>query len=237
MEALGFPSPKPKPRDNNRDIRNPVTRIPISAVAMDSIQPQIEDLITNIDDLESALKPIIKTALSATTSKLPLLDKAKLYVLATYAIESILFSYIRLNGVDAKSHPVFQELTRVKEYFNKIKTAEAAGVGSKNKLDKDAAGRFIKAGLSGNEKYDKERKERQERDKAGAKRKLENMSMGTHTRFDGAAKRIRSQEGETVGVAKASDVEESDVTGQESKEGTPVPVRPKKGKKNRSNKG
>ncbi|KAF2214278.1 hypothetical protein CERZMDRAFT_10320, partial [Cercospora zeae-maydis SCOH1-5] len=108
------------------------------------IHPQIEDLITNIDDLESALKPIIKTALSATTSKLPLLDKAKLYVLATYAIESILFSYIRLNGVHAKSHPVFQELTRVKEYFNKIKTAETAGVGSKNKLDKDAAGRFIK---------------------------------------------------------------------------------------------
>ncbi|CAK1358881.1 Nuclear nucleic acid-binding protein [Cercospora beticola] len=204
---------------------------------MESIQPQIEDLITNIDDLETALQPIIKTALSATTSKLPLLDKAKLYVLATYAIESILFSYLRLNGVDAKSHPIFQELTRVKEYFNKIKTAEAAGVGSKNKLDKDAAGRFIKAGLSGNDRYDRERKERQDRERAGAKRKLENIAVGTHTRFDGAAKRIRSQEGETVGVVKANEVEESDATGQESKEGTPVPVRSKKGKKKKSNKG
>ncbi|KAI5364743.1 Putative exosome-associated factor Rrp47/DNA strand repair C1D [Septoria linicola] len=204
---------------------------------MESIQPQIEDLITNIDDLEAALGPIIKTALGTTTSKLPLLDKAKLYVLATYAIESILFSYLRLNGVDAKSHPVFQELTRVKEYFNKIGTAETAGVGSKNRIDKDAAGRFIKAGLSGNDKYDADRKERQEREKAGAKRKLENMSTGTHTRFDGAAKRTKAQEGETIRVVKASEVEDSEGTGKESKEGTPMPTRPKKGKKRKSNKG
>jgi exosome complex protein LRP1 len=33
----------------------------------------------------------LKSALSETSSKLPLLDKAKLYVLVTYAIESMLF--------------------------------------------------------------------------------------------------------------------------------------------------
>src|SRR5258708_35270816 len=87
----------------------------------------VENLTSNVDDLEESLAPLLKTALSHNTSKLPLLDKAKLYVLATYAIESILFSCLRLNGVDAKSHPVFQELARVKEYFGKIKTAETAG--------------------------------------------------------------------------------------------------------------
>lgn len=172
------------------------------------LQPLIEDLTSNIDDLEESLAPLLKGPLSHQTSKLPLLDQAKLYVLATYAIESILFSSLRLNGVDAKAHPVFQELGRVKEYFNKIKTAETTGAGAKRNasLDKEAAGRFIKAGLAGNEKYDRERADRVVREKASAKRKLEEMSVGTHTRFDGAVKKIKAQE---------SELESGEVTGEE----------------------
>ncbi|KAK5679338.1 hypothetical protein LTS10_008153 [Elasticomyces elasticus] len=169
----------------------------------------VEDMSGNIDDLEEALAPILKTALSASTSKLPLLDKAKLYVLATYAIESILFSALRLNGVDAKAHPVFQELNRVKEYFAKIKTAENAGTKRSTVVNKEAAGRFIKQGLAGNDKYDRERSERLAREKAGAKRKLTDVGTGTHTRFDGAAKRIRSNEG-GVAVVRAEDLDDDD---------------------------
>jgi exosome complex protein LRP1 len=51
----------------------------------------LEQLDEEIDDLEESLAPLLATALSETASKLPLLDKAKLYVLVTYAIESILF--------------------------------------------------------------------------------------------------------------------------------------------------
>jgi exosome complex protein LRP1 len=51
----------------------------------------LEQLDDELDDLEDSLAPLLKTALSETTSKLPLLDKAKLYVLVTYAIESMLF--------------------------------------------------------------------------------------------------------------------------------------------------
>jgi exosome complex protein LRP1 len=161
----------------------------------EDVQAQVEDLGVNIDDLESALQPVLKTALSTSASKLPLLDKAKLYVLATYAVESILFSALRLHGVDAKAHPIFKELARVKEYFNKVKKAETGPVKRSTAVDKEAAGRFIKAGLQGNEKYDRHRAERLQKEKAGAKRKLEEMSVGTHTRFDGAAKRIKAQEG------------------------------------------
>lgn len=181
---------------------------------MDSLLPQLEDLSSTIDDLESALQPIISSALSASTSKLPLLDKAKLYVLATYAIESILFSYLRLNGTDAKAHPVFQELNRVREYFNKIKAAEDVGVDGRSKsaprLDRPAVNRFIRAGLTGNDRYDKERAAKRESEKAGAKRKLEEISVGTHTRFDGAAKRARADEGEQVNVVKAEDLEDDE---------------------------
>ena len=51
----------------------------------------LEQLDDEIDDLEESLAPLVETALSETTSKLPLVDKAKLYVLVTYAIESMLF--------------------------------------------------------------------------------------------------------------------------------------------------
>lgn len=59
-------------------------------------------------------------------------------------------AYLRLNGVKAREHPVFKELTRVKQYFGKIQDAEKP---SKERpvasLDKQAAVRFIKSGLVG----------------------------------------------------------------------------------------
>lgn len=55
------------------------------------LEPLIESLDDNIDDLEEALQPLLTSALSDIAGKLPLLDKAQLYVLVTYAIESILF--------------------------------------------------------------------------------------------------------------------------------------------------
>jgi exosome complex protein LRP1 len=51
----------------------------------------IESLDDSIDDLEEVFAPLLKTALVDTVQKLPLLDKAQLYVLITYAIESALF--------------------------------------------------------------------------------------------------------------------------------------------------
>lgn len=60
---------------------------------MDSVDlvPLIEQLDDNIDDLEEALSTVIRDPLSDIAGKLPLLDKAQLYVLITYAIESLLF--------------------------------------------------------------------------------------------------------------------------------------------------
>jgi exosome complex protein LRP1 len=132
---------------------------------MDSskVMSLLETLDDEVDDLEEALSPLLKAALSETSSKLPLLDKAKLYVLVTYAIESMLFceccssevlrsligsrAYLRLNGVKAREHPVFIELTRVKQYFDKIKVAETPAAERNMTVNKAAAARFIKAGL------------------------------------------------------------------------------------------
>ena len=129
----------------------------------------LETLDDEIDDLEEALLPLVKAPLSEIASKLPLLDKAKLYVLVTYSIESMLFcklcpltcralfltvvlAYLRLHGVKAREHPVFTELTRVKQYFQKLKVAQNPvndGAGKRENLilDKGAAQRIIAKGL------------------------------------------------------------------------------------------
>lgn len=122
-----------------------------------NIIPLIEDLSASIYTLEETLQPLLSSPLSSITSRLPLLDRAKLHVLLTYGIESIIFAYLKLSNVDANAHPVYTELNRVKQYFEKIKEAETAGPSGK-RLDKGAAARFIKAGLAGNERFDAQRK-------------------------------------------------------------------------------
>lgn len=158
------------------------------------VSPMIDDLESHIDELEEALAPLLKAPLRDTTSKLPLLDKAKVNVLTSYAIESIVFgkyshnikgvksdqitAYLNLNSIDAKAHPVFEELARVKQYFAKIKLAEEGPPQrpDNRSLNTSAANRFIKHGLAGNEQYDKERAERQAKEKAGAKIKFDELS-------------------------------------------------------------
>ncbi|KAI4226982.1 MAG: hypothetical protein L6R36_002728 [Xanthoria steineri] len=117
-----------------------------------NLLPLLEILDDDIDELEETLAPVTKHALGDAASKLPLLDKAQLYILVTYAIESVLFSYLRLNGIDAREHAVFRELTRVKQYFQKVEDIEKMGSRRENlSLDKAAAGRIIKHALGNNQ--------------------------------------------------------------------------------------
>ncbi|KAL5114928.1 hypothetical protein ACEQ8H_007175 [Pleosporales sp. CAS-2024a] len=138
----------------------------------------VEDLEVNIDELTTALAPLLKTQLSTTATSLPLLDKAKLYVLAAYSIESLLYSTLQASGVNAKEHAIFKELGRLKGYFGKIKAIEERPVAQqpKQKLDVGAAARFIKHGLAGNDKYDLERAERMAKERARAQLKAQQIN-------------------------------------------------------------
>lgn len=55
-----------------------------------NITPQLHRLGTQLDNLEDALEPLLD-CLDESASQLPLLDKAKLFSLTAYAIESLLF--------------------------------------------------------------------------------------------------------------------------------------------------
>merc|ERR1711977_503839 len=183
---------------------------PLHLRIMDStkVMSLLETLDDEIDDLEESLQPLLKTALSDSASKLPLLDKAKLYVLVTYAIESMLFSYLRL--------------TRVKQYFDKIKAIETP-VERTVAVDKAAAARFIKAGLSGNEKYDLARAEQIAKERAKAHIKFGNQTM------DLDKKRKAGELEATIG--DDSDSSDSESSSESAPEPTAKPVSSKKKRK------
>ncbi|ERT00084.1 exosome complex protein LRP1 [Sporothrix schenckii 1099-18] len=126
---------------------------------MDDIQPRIRQLAADIDRLKAAVAPLLLNDASSSSSStnshaaaamhLPLLDKAKLHVLASFALESTLYCSLGLAGVDARNHAVFRELQRVRQYMGKIDAAEKPPVAEPptNRLNKSAAIRFLKADL------------------------------------------------------------------------------------------
>ncbi|KAF7125212.1 hypothetical protein CNMCM5793_001321 [Aspergillus hiratsukae] len=174
--------------------------------------PLLEQLDDNVDDLEEALKPILENPVSETSNKLPVLDKAKFHVLVTYALESLIFSYLRLHGVNAKEHPVFRELTRVKQYFGKIQALEAEQAEPEQRtmtLDKEAAGRFIKHGLAGNDKLDMQRKEQEAKHKARAQLKAALLAKNAAASETSSKNRTSGSDSESEPVNEDWDSEEA----------------------------
>ncbi|EDU50319.1 Exosome-associated family protein [Pyrenophora tritici-repentis] len=171
----------------------------------------VEDLEVNIDELTATLEPLLSKPLHTTASSLPLLDKAKLYTLSAYAIESILFSVLKASGVDVTEHPIFKEIARLKGYNSKIREAEERDKNKENRarLDVAAAGRFIKHGLAGNDKYDLERRERMAKEKARAHLKAQKM---VNKKFDDDGKEVQSEDA----TPKKRGVDEVDGHGEDS---------------------
>lgn len=191
----------------------------------------VEDLEVNIDELSATLTPLLPpNTLSKTSASLPLLEKAKLYVLAAYAIESVLFSTLQAAGADAKAHALFAELARLKAYFGKIKDAEESAAGPTRKLDVGAAQRFIRHGLSGNERYDELRKERVVREKERALEKARRLTNRKFSDDEGTPKK-RAVGGEAEGTPKKKTKVDEAVEEDENDVDTPAALPAKRGRK------
>ncbi|CAJ0548249.1 Ff.00g050030.m01.CDS01 [Fusarium sp. VM40] len=115
------------------------------------ITPDLDRLDDQLDDLEETLQPLLGN-LEGMASELPLLDKAKLFSLTAYAIESLLFSSLKLEGSDTQTQAVLTELKRIQQYFGKIKNIEAPPAEESRSMtvNQEAAARILKADLSDN---------------------------------------------------------------------------------------
>ncbi|OAA45019.1 exosome-associated family protein [Metarhizium rileyi] len=131
------------------------------------IIPDLDKLDSQLDKLEDALAPLLNN-LNEKASQLPLLDKAKLFSLTAYAIESLLFSYLRLQGADAQNHAVYAELKRVQKYFGKIKAAEEPEAQRSLVVNQEAAARILKADLADNKSISSKLAERIAEERAKA---------------------------------------------------------------------
>ncbi|KZS91581.1 hypothetical protein SISNIDRAFT_487249 [Sistotremastrum niveocremeum HHB9708] len=107
----------------------------------------VRDIENDLDTLEDILEPLLAHPLEDTLANLSVINKAKLQTLIPYVVHDLIISYLKVRGVDVRSHGVMSEMERVKKYFDKIKNAEDP---SKNKLavDKEAASRFIKNAIA-----------------------------------------------------------------------------------------
>ncbi|KAJ5965890.1 Sas10/Utp3/C1D [Penicillium waksmanii] len=201
------------------------------------LMPLLEQLEDNVDDLEEVLEPVLGQSLAKLSKNLPVMDRAKIHVLITYTLESLIFSYLRLKGVDAKQHPVFRELTRVRQYFEKIKALETEPEQPTMKLDKAAAGRFIKHGLAGNNKIDLELAEKQAKERARAQMKAAMLAKKTAAKEaaqDSAVTSSAVTSAQETGDSDDNDEEMEEDMGKEEKQ---KESKSKRSKKDKSKKG
>ncbi|EHK42912.1 uncharacterized protein TrAtP1_001942 [Trichoderma atroviride] len=170
-----------------------------------TIAPLVEKLDSQLDKLEDALEPLLGN-LSEMASQLPLLDRAKLYSLTAYAIESLLFSSMKVQGADAQNHAVYQELKRIQQYFAKIKAAEEPDAKRTLTVNQEAAARILKADLADNKTLSAKLAEKiaEERAKALLKSAAESKkrSAGETAQATGSESSSQNKKPKTKGKGK-----------------------------------
>jgi hypothetical protein len=173
----------------------------------ENVRGQLLDLDDALDAVDGSLLPLKLTgdypALDSKTSKLDHylkegdiapLDRAKLLVTLSYAIDSLLFCLLKVQGTETESHVIMRELERIKQYVGKIKAAASKGQASRSAVDKEAAGRMVGHALSGNAAHDRDRALRVARQNGRLKEALAtaaasagqddaSITVGKHTRF------------------------------------------------------
>ncbi|BEJ17774.1 hypothetical protein CspHIS471_0700420 [Cutaneotrichosporon sp. HIS471] len=104
----------------------------------------LRDLNVSLDTIEAALAPLLARPLTETLEALGSIERAKLDVLLAFTVNNLVWMYLRMRGIEPDNHGVTKELDRVKGYYDKVRDAEdGTKPKTRNRIDKDAAKRFI----------------------------------------------------------------------------------------------
>ncbi|TXT15575.1 hypothetical protein VHUM_00078 [Vanrija humicola] len=100
-----------------------------------------------LDHLEASLAPLFARPWAETLAGLEPLQRAKADVLLAYAINDLVWVYLKSRGLDPEGHDVAKELERIRGYYGKVKDAENPGAARRTTIDKAAAHRFVTAAI------------------------------------------------------------------------------------------
>lgn len=107
-----------------------------------------KELVANIQNLDNSIvniEALLESRMGVDYNSLSVEDKIKHDLLNAFALNSLYWMYLRLDGIDPTSHNIKRELDRIKTTMDMAKGAMA----KKNMLrvDKGAAGRFVEHAL------------------------------------------------------------------------------------------
>ncbi|XP_002737233.1 nuclear nucleic acid-binding protein C1D-like [Saccoglossus kowalevskii] len=132
------------------------------AAMADDVPSEMRTVLADYDEAfnnaDKALKPLLETPHSEIQEVVcDPLDKAKIDLVAAYAMNAMFWIYLTMQGVNPREHPIKQELDRIRNYMNRIK--DITDKKKAARLDKGAAARFIKHSLAAPDKDQSKPKE------------------------------------------------------------------------------
>ncbi|KAL0585166.1 hypothetical protein ABG067_005062 [Albugo candida] len=130
-----------------------------------SIEKSISNVQMSLQIIDAHLQSVsIENCLS--NPDISSLEKAKLNVSLAYALNGLLYIYLKTQGVspeDPRHLHVKQELERVKAFINRISKLESGHAEPKMHLDQKASKRMIHSALSSDQVYVNAVKEKESR--------------------------------------------------------------------------
>lgn len=118
------------------------------------MEKALQGLLGAMGSTEAALLPFFEAGGQDAIAEIRELhgpkEAAEMQLALAYTVNALFFAYLKTQGIDPQTHPVKEELARVKSYMKKLKTAAKDTEAKKDmlRINKDAASRFIAAGLS-----------------------------------------------------------------------------------------
>jgi exosome complex protein LRP1 len=86
----------------------------------------VRNISSQLEGVRAHLKPLLQLPIQTTLTKMPPIERARLQVAVGFAVNALMFIYLKTKGENPSEHPVKKELDRVRAYLKKMKSAEAS---------------------------------------------------------------------------------------------------------------
>ena len=101
---------------------------------------RVHAVSSQLDSVRSTLAPLMKLPMKETLAKLKPMERARLEVGLSFAINALFYVYLKTRGENPVDHPVKKELDTVKMYLKKLKAVqEKVNLRKKQTLRKEAS--------------------------------------------------------------------------------------------------